>query len=676
MGEISNARTESILEIVKEIDSGKIVLPEFQRDFVWDTERTYDLFDSLIKDVFIGSIIYGVPSFALSVRELDNRPRKGVGSRKKLNTKYYTDEDITTQTRTTGLYMVLDGQQRITSIYRALKGTDSVWISFKTSEELAEDEQEKKISDISLESLVFEISGKQNSNRISISMEEVYQKIDEGLLEEDLKLFFEKTEFACNLPEEEKRLCFKSYVWYMQKIEDMLKSDKMVAYFLLDMSADKFALFFERSNSRGISLSFIDILVAKLINGFNLKKEIENFEEKNTPISLNRELIARAIAYLVSDGKKVDKKYILANLSADHFDKYWKEITQLYVSAINYLINNHYILSMKWIPYPNTIIPIMMFLKELPQSKFSEMTENQRCFLDCWYWNSVMSQRYVSSSNETIILDSQVLSRIARGEKITDSLYLKNLKCAFSGYEDILVFNKKGSAIYVAILNFINFYSKGLLNWNNCSKITFSEEIDDHHIFPKKYLENLAEQDIDRNQINCVANRTLMPKITNIKVGKKSPDQYLKQLQTNNANIAKILENHMIPTGLIDGTYNEFYDIFLEDRAKLIYNAIKETILDNREMIEKEFVKEIERPSDYAGSIDIFGTYHKRRVEASFNIDSQYVLYNGIKGAPSTTANQAKIDLGGKETVTTNGWKWWKYQNNEGEESPLEDYRY
>lgn len=118
-------------------------------------------------------------------------------------------------------------------------------------------------------------------------MEEVYQKIDEGLLEEDLKLFFEKTEFACNLSEEEKRLYFKSYVWYMQKIEDMLKSDKMVAYFLLDMSADKFALFFERSNSRGISLSFIDILVAKLINGFNLKKEIENFEEKNTPISLN-----------------------------------------------------------------------------------------------------------------------------------------------------------------------------------------------------------------------------------------------------------------------------------------------------------------------------------------------------------------------------------------------------
>ena len=43
-----------------------------------------ELFDSLSKDVFIGSIIYGIPSFGLTVRELDTRPRKGTGSRKKL----------------------------------------------------------------------------------------------------------------------------------------------------------------------------------------------------------------------------------------------------------------------------------------------------------------------------------------------------------------------------------------------------------------------------------------------------------------------------------------------------------------------------------------------------------------------------------------------------------------
>ncbi len=62
MGEIKMAdsnrqNTESIIEIIRQIDVGNVVLPDFQRDFVWDESKTYDLFDSLIKDIFIGSII-------------------------------------------------------------------------------------------------------------------------------------------------------------------------------------------------------------------------------------------------------------------------------------------------------------------------------------------------------------------------------------------------------------------------------------------------------------------------------------------------------------------------------------------------------------------------------------------------------------------------------------------
>ena len=43
--------TESIINIVEKIDAGTVSLPEFQRDFVWDISRTFDLFDSLSKDV-------------------------------------------------------------------------------------------------------------------------------------------------------------------------------------------------------------------------------------------------------------------------------------------------------------------------------------------------------------------------------------------------------------------------------------------------------------------------------------------------------------------------------------------------------------------------------------------------------------------------------------------------
>ena len=419
--------TESIINIVEKIDAGTVSLPEFQRDCVWDISRTFDLFDSLSKDVFIGSIIYGIPSFGLTVRELDTRPRKGTGSRKKLKTTYITEEEIKVKTSTANYKIILDGQQRITSIYRALKGIDEVWFIFKNSDELDDIYEDEKIPNIPLEALVYDITGTEDTEHLSIQLSTVYKRIKDSLMEDDLKEYYNDLEYVTHLSEDEQKFSFKSYVRFIQKLEDLLKSPKLVAYFLLDMSAEKFALFFERSNSLGVSLTFVDILVAKLISGFNLRQKIEDFEEENPNITLNREIIARSIAYLSSNGKKVDKKYILSSLTATDFNNYWDT---------------------KLMPYPNTIIPIMMFLNNLPNKNFSEMSEDQKIFFEYWYWNSVLSQRYVSSSNETILLDSYTLSCVARNEKITNKYYFKKLHSLINSYEDILSYNKKGSAIY------------------------------------------------------------------------------------------------------------------------------------------------------------------------------------------------------------------------------------
>lgn len=43
----TQSQTESLLEIVKGVETKRIMLPEFQRDFRWELNRTYDLFDSL-----------------------------------------------------------------------------------------------------------------------------------------------------------------------------------------------------------------------------------------------------------------------------------------------------------------------------------------------------------------------------------------------------------------------------------------------------------------------------------------------------------------------------------------------------------------------------------------------------------------------------------------------------
>jgi uncharacterized protein with ParB-like and HNH nuclease domain len=129
-------KTESILQPVEGIVKDRVALPEFQRDFVWDVEKTFDLFDSFVRDIFVGSLIYGIPSFEITVRELDRRPRSGKGSRACLKLSSYTREEIENRVKVNGFRLLLDGQQRATSIYRAMTGVDPVFYIALNDDEL------------------------------------------------------------------------------------------------------------------------------------------------------------------------------------------------------------------------------------------------------------------------------------------------------------------------------------------------------------------------------------------------------------------------------------------------------------------------------------------------------------------------------------------------------------
>src|SRR5690349_17470886 len=161
----TQSQTESLLEIVKGIEKRTIMLPEFQRDFRWEIEQTYDLFDSLIREIFIGTLIYGKPSFGMTIREIDKRPRKGKGSLSKIPTYNYTAEELTIKAQTQNFRIVLDGQQRITSIYRAIVGLDTVYIILRDHLVTLDIET---IRNLSLEEMVEVVSGEESPSAISV----------------------------------------------------------------------------------------------------------------------------------------------------------------------------------------------------------------------------------------------------------------------------------------------------------------------------------------------------------------------------------------------------------------------------------------------------------------------------------------------------------------------------
>lgn len=672
MNENNRQNTESIQDIVKEIDKRQIVLPDFQRDFVWDESKTYELFDSLVRDIFIGSIIYGIPSFEIAVREIDTRLRKTKGKkRESLKTLFFTREQINEKVKIGNFRAVLDGQQRITSIYRALKKIDNVWLIVKSEDELSEDED---FNEMRLEEIMFGFSGKQDNLRLSINVGDAFEMIENKMREKPLQeKYFNNLEFVKQLDSENIDYYFEKFLIIVSKLQDLFKAEKMVSYFFLDMSSEKFALFFERSNSLGVRLDFIDILVAKLNSGFRLRTKLEELKSA-TGYNIEREILVRAIAFVVSKGKNVDKGYILSTLTCEHFKLYWNNACKLYINTLDFLFKNNFIMTQDWIPHSNMLIPLMIFVDNLPNKSFNQMNEYQLEFVRYWHWGSIFAQRYTGgATNEIIILDSKMLTFIAKEEKISSESYFRDFKIVIDQPEDLYNFTKKGSAVYKGILTFINYVSGGLTDWKNNSKISFNEKVDDHHIFPKAYLQEYASDDEDLAYIDCVVNRTLIPKITNIKIGKSAPDKYLIELYSKNDKLKESLEKHMIPVEIMDGVYNEFFSVFIEDRSKKIFEYIKKCIIDKKDKIKEIYYKEKKKP--IGNNIDIFAKYNKKVIIAKFNRETQEVFLDGIKyKSVSTAAVVAKKKVSGKDTAT-NGWTFWRYKDGD-EDKLIKDLRY
>jgi hypothetical protein len=580
----TQSQTESLIEIIKGIRDQTIMLPEFQRDFRWEMEQTYDLFDSLVRDIFIGTVIYGKPSFGMTLREIDQRPRKGKGSNAKLKTIDLSTEEISARAQTQNLRIVLDGQQRITSIYRAIVGLDSVYLI------LHRDLDPIAINELSLESLVDSIAGEESDSAISVKLSDAYETEIKGLDDDDLNRIFSKTLFSKHrliaADEAERKSAEKIYRRAIRKLIDLYKQQKMVAFYLLDMNLEKFCVFFERSNSRGIQLNFTDILAAKLYRGFNLRKKIEEFESQSK-LKLNREIIVRAIAYTCGVERggtiSIDKKFILEHLDAIDFQNHWDSICSLYTESLQYLTSQHYILSQEWMPFENMVIPLMMFRKQV--KGFDQMNQDQRLFLEYWYWASIFANRYSSASNEVIIADCGVLSQVARSERITTRGYFAKLRPLVTEPEDLFSYTKKTSAIYRGVLNLLGYSAQGLKDWNSTHKIDVTMRLEDHHIYPRAYIASSPDLDLDQNEaeqlVDCVANRTLIPKILNIRIGKKAPQVYLSELQQKvNSDLPACLPGHLIPADMLsESTWNGSFKTFLEIRSGAIFALIDQYVI-------------------------------------------------------------------------------------------------
>ena len=107
----------TIAEVINDIHRKKYLLPAIQREFVWNTNQIERLFDSLMRDYPISSFLFwGVDKEKVNDFEFYEFLRQYHERKQVHNPKASVSGEE-------GVTAVLDGQQRLTSLYIALKGT-------------------------------------------------------------------------------------------------------------------------------------------------------------------------------------------------------------------------------------------------------------------------------------------------------------------------------------------------------------------------------------------------------------------------------------------------------------------------------------------------------------------------------------------------------------------------
>ena len=546
---MSQADTTSVVAIVKKAleieiwtdskgssyDSALYVLPEFQRNFTWKIQQTIDLFDSIFRNVYIGSLVLGEPSFDIAARRIDLSKRSVRGKGKKNRTieiEHIIYNKTPTAKRPT---LILDGQQRVSSLTRAMvsdQTNDHVFFIAKDCPATGRTKPDKT----NLVEHLEEFSAEINDLQLAVEISHVW-KLEMGTVQPFNDPNFLSPLVTSNyykaLPPSQQKAEELYFGQLVLAIKDLMNADKIVQVYQLDTALENFTLFFERCNTAGIDLNFIDILCAKLYSTCRLRKLWNRLSTKtNLDINSAKEPIIRLINYFSkrTDPKKcneIGKASILKELTGVEVNLLFDEISESWQDTVEWLIANHIVPAQKRLPYPFMVMPIMAYrfmkkmdLNSCPPDELEDITK--------WITTVSLSERYSMKTNERYKRDIAVFIELASGKLIrNNSTYLNEIKHDLITKATVIDITATSGAIPKAMANLISYTNKGYISWLNGKLMTKWNEKDafeSHHIYPNSFLKD-NKMTLNKESI---VNRAYIPKLLNISIGKKDPQNIFR----------------------------------------------------------------------------------------------------------------------------------------------------
>lgn len=558
-------------------------LPAIQRPYVWKPEQLIRLFDSLMKG-------YPISSFLFWDLKPENKQQWEIYKFVE-NFRYGDTHNEIAETDGLDVTLVLDGQQRLTSLMLGLRGSYTVKAKGKrisnpdawTRQNLYLDLLKDSNLDDDEAGIDVSYGFKFFSEQPSNSKDHYWIKVGRILDYDDESKFDEvKDEWADLLHDNATREQEKLFKRNLDRLYRMIWKDESVAYFTeQSQSYDKVLDIFIRANDGGTKLSKSDLLLSMLTSkwdGANAREEIFNFvdyinNDLNLKNNFDKDFVMRACLVL----NDLPHVYKIANFTKENLDiikNNWSKTKKTLEKTV--LLINYFGLDRDSLTSANSLHPIAYYIHKTGKSLLGTTTFDviNSKKIHRWLLISLLNNIFGGNSDGTIGLSREIVKE-ELGNSIdfpTDRLLLglktqgKYSSLDDDFIDDIMQITYGKQTVFLAL----SLIQDEIRIGNNLFHID--------HIFPKSWFttDNLQSLRISVTQIgiyqeyaNSILNLQILSARENQEKYNNSLEEWIKERDDNFKN------NHCIPIN--EKLYNlENFLIFITERKKLIETKLKD----------------------------------------------------------------------------------------------------
>lgn len=515
-----------ISTVLDHIDSGHMALPEFQRGYVWNRDQVRGLFDSLYRRHPVGGLLVWATESKDATHRGDGVLAAGV------------------------VKLLLDGQQRMTSLYGVVRGTPPKFFDGNA--------QAFTGLRFHLDAQNFEFYQplKMKEDPLWIDVTELMQQGNAGLGAFVTRLAAQPT-LADKVGDYVARLSRLLGITEIDlHIEEVTGADKS-----LDVVVD----IFNRVNSGGTKLSKGDLALAKICAEWPqgrdaMKAKLKEWEKAD--YFFNLDWLLRSVNTVLTGEAKF--QFLHEKTAAEIKDALTRTSKHI-DTCLNY-ISGRLGLDHDQVFFGRFGVPVMArYLDQRQAQKLGPMNEKDRDKLLFWFAQAAMWGRFSGSTESFIDQDLAALEGQDGGlDKLLEQLRLWHggLRAEaghFTGwslgarfYPVLYLLTRMGAA---------KDRGTGLpLKSNLLGKMS---RLEVHHIFPKAQL---YKRNFKRAEVNALANFCFLTKDTNLNISDRLPEEYFPKIETAHPGA---LASQWIPTDPELWKIERFRD-FLEARKSLL----------------------------------------------------------------------------------------------------------